>query len=84
MKSKDTRKKGLDKFKNILDFWAINSDEAGWNISSTDEGSQKMLEEESEKQVQIQMGSDVVDDFIIGCKFFNKFNKVLTKFVAFE
>ena len=65
MKSKDTRKKGLDKFKNILDFWATNSDEAGWNISSTDEGSQKMLEEESEKQVQIQMGSDVVDDFII-------------------
>ena len=65
MKSKDTRKKGFDKFKSILDFWATNSEEAGWNISSTDEGSQKMLEEESDKQVQIQMGSDVVDDFII-------------------
>ena len=59
-----------DKFKNILDFWATNSDEAGWNISSTDEGSQKMLKEESEKQVQIQMGSDVVDDFIIHVMMF--------------
>ena len=65
MKSKDTRKTGFDKFKNILDFWATNSEEGGWNISSTDEGSQKMLEEESDKQVKIQTGSDVVDDFII-------------------
>ena len=25
-----------------VDFWATNSEEGGWNISSTDEGSQKM------------------------------------------
>ena len=65
MKSKNTKKTGFDKFKNILDFWATNSEEGGWNISSTDEGSQKMLEDESDQQVKIQMGSDVVDDFII-------------------
>ena len=34
--------------KDDLDFWATNSEEGGWNISSTDEGSQKMLEEEDE------------------------------------
>ena len=65
MKSKNTKKTWFDKFKNILDFWATNSEEGGWNISSTDEGSQKMLEDESDQQVKIQMGSDVVDDFII-------------------
>ena len=65
MKSKDTRKKGFDKFKSILDFWATNSEEAGWNISSTDEGSQKMLENENEKQIKIQTGTEVVDDFVI-------------------
>ena len=29
-----------------VDFWATNSEEGGWNISSTDEGSQKMLDQE--------------------------------------
>jgi hypothetical protein len=46
MKSKNSRK---DKIKNLFqnfDFWATNSEEGGWNISSTDEGSQKMLETE--------------------------------------
>ncbi len=50
--------------KDDLDFWATNSEEGGWNISSTDEGSQKMLEEEGEKQIKIQTGSDVVDDYV--------------------
>ena len=50
--------------KDDLDFWATNSEEGGWNISSTDEGSQKMLEEEDEKQIKIQTGSDVVDDYV--------------------
>ena len=46
---KDIKKNRLkDKF----DFWATNSEEGGWNISSTDEGSQKMLEEENEKQIK--------------------------------
>ena len=31
-----------------VDFWATNSEEGGWNISSTDEGSQKMLDQEDE------------------------------------
>ena len=31
-----------------IDLWATNSEEGGWNISSTDEGSQKMLEQEDE------------------------------------
>ena len=48
-----------------LDFWATNSEEGGWNISSTDEGSQKMNDEESEQQMKIQTGSDVVDDYFI-------------------
>ena len=48
-----------------LDFWATNSEEGGWNISSTDEGSQKMNDEESEQQIKIQTGSDVVDDYFI-------------------
>ena len=52
------------KIKEDLDFWATNSEESGWNISSTDEGSQKMLEEEDEKQIKIQTGSDVVDDYV--------------------
>ncbi len=59
---KDTRK---NKFKDKFDFWATNSEEGGWNISSTDEGSQKMLEEENEKQIKIQTGTDVIDDFVI-------------------
>lgn len=66
MKSKNSRK---DKIKNLFqnfDFWATNSEEGGWNISSTDEGSQKMLETESEEQIKIQTGTDVLDDFIIG------------------
>jgi hypothetical protein len=50
--------------KEDLDFWATNSEESGWNISSTDEGSQKMLEEEDEKQIKIQTGPDVVDDYV--------------------
>ena len=50
--------------KDDLDFWATNSEEGGWNVSSTDEGSQKMLEEEDEKQIKIQTGSDVVDDYV--------------------
>ena len=58
----DIRKSKL-KFK--FDLWATNSEENGWNISSTDEGSQKMLEEESEKQIKIQTGTDVIDDFIL-------------------
>ena len=48
-----------------LDFWATNSEEGGWNISSTDEGSQKMNDEESEQQIKIQTGSDVVDDYFV-------------------
>ena len=49
----------------MFDFWATNSEEGGWNISSTDEGSQKMLVEENEKQIKIQTGTDVIDDFVI-------------------
>ena len=48
-----------------VDFWATNSEEGGWNISSTDEGSQKMLEEEDETTTKIQMGSEVIDDYFI-------------------
>ena len=48
-----------------VDFWATNSEEGGWNISSTDEGSQKMLEEEDETTTKIQMGSQVIDDYFI-------------------
>ena len=48
-----------------LDFWATNSEEGGWNIASTDEGSQKMTDEESEQQIKIQTGSDVVDDYFV-------------------
>ena len=45
-----------------VDFWATNSEERGWNISSTDEGSQKMLDQEDEVTTKIQMGSEVIDD----------------------
>ena len=48
-----------------VDFWATNSEEGGWNISSTDEGSQKMLEDEDETTTKIQMGSEVIDDYFI-------------------
>ena len=48
-----------------VDFWATNSEEGGWNISSTDEGSQKMLEQEDEVTTKIQMGSEVIDDYFI-------------------
>ena len=44
MKNNKIKKSKLSNFKNKLDFWATNSEEGGWNISSTDEGSQKMLE----------------------------------------
>ena len=65
MKNNKTKKSKLSNFKNKLDFWATNSEEGGWNISSTDEGSQKMLENENEKQIKIQTGTEVVDDFVI-------------------
>ena len=65
MKNNNTKKSKLTNFKNKLDFWATNSEEGGWNISSTDEGSQKMLENENEKQIKIQTGTEVVDDFVI-------------------
>ena len=52
-----------NKLRDDLELWATNSEEGGWNIASTDEGSQKMLEDESEKQIKIQTGSDVVDDY---------------------
>jgi NADH-quinone oxidoreductase subunit D len=65
VKNNKTKKSKLSNFKNKLDFWATNSEEGGWNISSTDEGSQKMLENENEKQIKIQTGTDVVDDFVI-------------------
>ncbi len=48
-----------------VDFWATNSEEGGWNISSTDEGSQKMLDQEDEVTTKIQMGSEVIDDYFI-------------------
>tara|TARA_Y100000389_G_scaffold150202_1_gene149718 strand:+ start:2807 stop:4162 length:1356 start_codon:yes stop_codon:yes gene_type:complete len=48
-----------------LEFWATNSEEGGWNIASTDEGSQKMNDEETDQQLKIQTGSDVVDDYFI-------------------
>ena len=48
-----------------VDFWATNSEEGGWNISSTDEGSQKMLDHEDEVTTKIQMGSEVIDDYFI-------------------
>ena len=65
MKNNNIKKSKLSNFKNKLDFWATNSEEGGWNISSTDEGSQKMLENENEKQIKIQTGTEVVDDFVI-------------------
>ena len=54
MKNNNIKKSKLSNFKNKLDFWATNSEEGGWNVSSTDEGSQKMLENENEKQIKIQ------------------------------
>ena len=48
-----------------LEFWATNSEEGGWNIASTDEGSQKMNDEETDQQLKIQTGSDVIDDYFI-------------------
>ena len=65
MKNNNIKKSKLSNFKNKLDFWATNSEEGGWNVSSTDEGSQKMLENENEKQIKIQTGTEVVDDFVI-------------------
>ena len=65
MKNNNIKKSKLSNFKNKLDFWATNSEEGGWNISSTDEGSQKMLENENEKQIKIQTGTEVVDDFVV-------------------
>ena len=59
MKNNKIKKSKLSNFKNKLDFWATNSEEGGWNISSTDEGSQKMLENENEsmqKSRQIMIG----------------------------
>ena len=58
MKNNKIKKSKLSNFKNKLDFWATNSEEGGWNISSTDEGSQKMLENENEKQIKIQTGTE--------------------------
>ena len=37
-----------------IDLWATNSEEGGWNISSTDEGSQKMLEQEDDINTKIK------------------------------
>ena len=65
MKNNIIKKSKLSNFKNKLACLATNSEEGGWNISSTDEGSQKMLENENEKQIKIQTGAEVVEDFVI-------------------
>ena len=44
-----------------VDLWATNSEEGGWNISSTDEGSQKMLEQE-EYQFNSKMHQRLIND----------------------
>lgn len=58
MKEKDTtREEGTE-------FWATNAEQGGWTITSTDEGSQKMEVEESPEELDIQMGKEIVDDYI--------------------
>ena len=58
MKEKDTtREEGTE-------FWATNAEQGGWTITSTDEGSQKMEVEEPPEELDIQMGKEIVDDYI--------------------
>ena len=58
MKEKDTtREEGTE-------FWATNAEQGGWTITSTDEGSQKMEVEETPEELDIQMGKEIVDDYI--------------------
>ena len=58
MKEKDTTEK------QGTEFWATNAEQGGWTITSTDEGSQKMEVEEPPKELDIQMGKEIVDDYI--------------------
>ena len=58
MKEKDTTEK------QGTEFWATNAEQGGWAITSTDEGSQKMEVEEPPKELDIQMGKEIVDDYI--------------------
>ena len=58
MKEKDTtREEGTE-------FWATNAEQGGWTLTSTDEGSQKMEVEEPPEELDIQMGKEIVDDYI--------------------
>jgi len=65
LKSKKINTSKLQNLKKKFEFWATNSEEGGWNISSTDEGSQKMLEVEDDKKVKIQTGTEVLDDYVL-------------------
>ena len=58
MKEKDTTEK------QGTEFWATNAEQGGWTITSTDEGSQKMEVEEPPKELDIQMGKEIIDDYI--------------------
>ena len=46
------------------EYWATNAEQGGWSLASTDEGSQKMDIEEPQEELNIQMGKEVLDDYI--------------------
>ncbi len=58
MKEEDITKK------QDTEFWATNAEQGGWTVTSTDEGSQKMKIEESSEELDIQMGKEIIDDYI--------------------
>ena len=48
------------------EYWATNAEQGGWSLTSTDEGSQKMNLEEPSEELEIQMGKEVLDDYLEG------------------
>jgi NADH-quinone oxidoreductase subunit D len=48
-----------------VDYWIAGTEEPEWETAPTDEGAQKMLPEEVPARLREQLGSEVVDDYVL-------------------
>ena len=60
----DDKEKKQKEYVKDSEYWATNAEQGGWSLTSTDEGNQKMEKEETPEELEIQMGKEIIDDYI--------------------
>ena len=60
----DDKEKKKKEYVKDSEYWATNAEQGGWSLTSTDEGNQKMEKEETPEELEIQMGKEIIDDYI--------------------